>query len=572
MISKESFSRIHIISAVTIFVAVLFIIKLFFVQILYSSTYREKADRQYATPSGSIFERGAIYFSTKTNELVSAATLQTGYKVAIHPKEILDKEATYRTLVEFIPELSQEEFTTKAEKSHDPYEEIATKLTKEQADGIAAQKIAGVDIYKEKWRFYPGGALFSHGIGFVGFKGKELAGRYGLERFYNDTLSRKKDTAYVNFFAEVFTNITDRFFENQSKEGDVVLSIEPSVQNFLETTLGGVDKKWQSAFSGGIILDPKTGAIYAMALSPDFNINQFQKEESVDVFQNKIVESVFEAGSVVKPLVMAAALDAGVVTPKTTYTDKGFIDVDDRTFSNFDKVGRGPNTSMQDVLTQSLNTGMVFVMQKLGKEKFREYMFNYDLAEKTGIDLPNEITGLLSNLKTPSNVAYATASFGQGIAITPIAEAKAFASLANGGYLITPHVVKQVRYTNGTKKDIVYEKGRQVLKPETSEAITRMLTVAFDTNVKEHNTLLSHYSIAGKTGTAQVAKEQGGGYYDDKHFHSFFGYFPAHDPRFLVVLFTSDPKGVKFASQTLIPPFTDVARFLISYYDIPPDR
>ena len=151
-------------------------------------------------------------------------------------------------------------------------------------------------------------------------------------------------------------------------------------------------------------MNPADGAIYAMGVKPDFNPNDFSQVKNASLFSNPLVENVLEFGSVVKPLVMAGALHAGVVKPSTTYTDNGSVIVEKKEIFNFDKKARGPNTSMQEVLNQSLNTGMVFVEQKLGKEKLKEYLLSYGIANKTGIDLPNETSGLVSNLNNPPEI------------------------------------------------------------------------------------------------------------------------------------------------------------------------
>ncbi len=184
-----SLSRIRIISFVVVFLALLVIAKLFFLQVVHGSFYSEAANRQYVTPLGNIFERGNIFFTSRNGNIISAATLKSGFKVAIVPKNISDAEQMYQSLNAIIP-LDHDSFIAKASKSSDPYEEIATKLTKEQADAITALGLTGVNIFKESWRYYPGDSLASPAIGFVAYKGNDFSGRYGLERYYNDVLSR----------------------------------------------------------------------------------------------------------------------------------------------------------------------------------------------------------------------------------------------------------------------------------------------------------------------------------------------------------------------------------------------
>lgn len=567
----KSFSRIKIFTICIIFFAFILIGKLFLVQVVHSKTYIQEGNRQYVTPSSNIFERGTIYFTRKDGTLVSAATQTLGFKVAITPASIIDPENLYKKLSSII-ELDYEEFIAKANKKDDPYEEVATRISKEQADKISALKEKGVNIHQEKWRFYPGGNTASHTLGFVAYKGDELSGRYGIEREYNDVLSRDKDDPYVNFFAEVFSNINKTLFKDEVKKGDVVTTLEPDVQNFLEKKLISVKEKYSVDSIGGIIMDPITGAIYAISVKPDFNLNNFSEVKNASTFSNPMVENVLEFGSVVKPLVMAAAIDAGVVNANTKYNDTGSVIVEKKQIFNFDKKGRGAGTTMQDVLNQSLNTGMVFAYQHLGKDKMREYMLSYGIKNKTGIDLPNETSGLVANLNSPRELEYANAAFGQGIALTPVEMVRALASLGNGGNLVTPHIVDKIKYEDGTEKKLDYSTIPTKISKQTSEEITRMLVTVMDKSLKNGLAKFDHHSVAVKTGTAQVANNEGGGYYEDRHTHSFFGYLPAYDPKFIVFLYAVNPKGVPYASITWSDPFLDITKFLINYYELPPDR
>ncbi len=560
--------RIRIVIVCIFLVAIVLLFRLFFVQVIHKNSYAEKADRQYVTPSGNIFNRGSIFFSKKDGSLVTAGTVTSGFKLAMIPKNIVDPEEVYLKLDPYL-EMDEATFLSKVSKTTDPYEEIATGLNKEQVTEIENLKLKGLSIFKDNWRYYPGGNLASHTLGFLAYKGDDLVGQYGLERYYNSTLSKPKDEAYVNFFAEVFSNISDTF--SNTSTGEIVTTIEPMAQYTLEQELATALSKWKADQAGGIIINPQTGEIYAIAGLPDFDLNNFKGVSDVGVYRNPLVENVFEFGSVIKPLVMAGAIDAGVVTPETKYTDNGFVVVDKKTINNFDKKGRGVVT-MQDVLDQSLNTGMVYAENKLGHDKFRSYMKSYGLGEKTGIDLPNETSGLIKNLDSPRNIEYANAAFGQGIALTPIEAIRAFSIIANGGKMVTPHLAKKINYDNGLSKTLEYPILKEnILKKETTDTVTKMLIHVFESYDSGAHKMTNH-SVATKTGTAQVALESGKGYYTDRHMHSFFGYFPAYDPKFLVFLFLENPKEIKYASQTLIPPFVNISKFIINYYNVPPDR
>ncbi len=545
--------------------------KLALVQVVHGSALSERADRQYSAPSLNVFDRGNIFFTGRDGTLVSAATLKTGYFVALQPALIQDTHATFAALKRIIPELDEQAFLLRAGKKDDPYEEIARRLTKEDADAVIALATPGVRVYKEKWRVYPYGTLAAHTIGFVGYRDDTYGGRYGIERYYDDVLSRTGEGAYVNFFAEVFANIERSFFYENSREGDVALTIEPEVERMLEERLDGIMAKYRADLAGGIVIDPHTGAIRAMGVRPTFDPNTFSSENDYGVFLNPLVESVFEMGSIVKPLTVAAGIDTGVITPETTYTDKGYIVLNGARINNYDGKARGIVT-MQEVLNQSLNTGVVFIQQKVGNERFARYFTELGFGEETGIDLPAEEPGLITNLTSTRDVEYATASFGQGIAMTPIEITRALSTLANKGVAVTPHVGDHVAYSLGRDHAITYGGEKRIFQEKSVEEVTRMLVKVVDTALANGAVKNEHYTIAAKTGTAQMAREDGKGYYDDQYLHSFFGYFPAYEPKFLIFFFIVNPKEVQYASQTLATPFSEMVRFLINYYEIPPDR
>lgn len=567
---KDSVVRIRLISIAIIVFAFFLVTKLYFVQIVSGEAFNERADRQYVRPVGGVFDRGTIFFQSKDSTLMAAASLRLGYTVAINPKILKDPEGVYEKVSKIIT-LDHDDFIGKATKQNDTYEEIAKRIDPDQAKAIDDLTISGVNLYQDKWRYYPGETLASHVLGFVGYnKNNDYGGRYGLENYYDGVLERNDQDVYVNFFAEIFSDIHKTFSDTGTVEGDIVSTIEPNVQSFLEKQIDAVNTKFNSKSTGGVIINPKTGEIFAMGAVPTFNPNSFGSEKGVSVFTNPIVQNVYEMGSIIKPLTMAAGLDAGVVTANSTYFDKGYLTLNGATIYNYDKVGRGL-IPMQEVLDESLNTGAAYVANKLGNKRFSDYMYKYGVDKLTGIDLPNEATDLVTNLKSPRDIEHATASYGQGIALTPIATVRALSVLANGGTLVTPHVVKKIDYKVGFSKDITYPEGDRALSPSTSHEISRMLTEVVDKALLNGSVKMDHYSIAAKTGTAQIAAP-GGGYYGDRYLHSFFGYFPAYDPKFLVFLYTVEPKGEAYASHTLTEPFINTAKFLINYYEVPPDR
>lgn len=562
--------RVRIMSALFILASLILIGRLYMLQIVHGEEYAQDAVDQYVEKAKDIEERNDILFTKKDGTEVAAAVMQTGWRIAIHPRDILDPEGSYLTLSEIIP-IDRERFMTSASKKDDPYEEVAFRVSDTQGDAVRALKLDGVTVVKDMWRRYPGESLAAHTVGFVGYVDDVRKGVYGLERYYEDTLRHASAELYVNPFAEIFTNMTGAFDESAAKDGHVITSIEPNVQTQLERILEGIRTKYTARQVGAIVMDPKTGEIRALAVTPTFDPNTYNTVTDGSIFGNPLVQGIFEMGSIVKPLTVAAGLDSGVITPTTTYNDRGCVSKSGFTFCNFDGEARGV-VPMQEVLSQSLNTGVSFIVDKMGNERFGEYMFKYGLGEETGIDLPNEVAGNLAALEGTSDIDFASASFGQSIAVSPIAMIRALGALANGGVLPEPHLATKIRFARGGEKVIEPLPPTRVISDDAALQTTRMLVRVFDDALLEGALKQEHYSIAAKTGTAQIADPSCGGYCEGRYLHSFFGYFPAYEPRFIVLLYAIEPHGEQYASRTLAHPFMELTKYLINYYDIPPDR
>jgi len=564
-------NRIRFVAVCVILFAFLLFAKLYSLQIIHAQQFADLADHQYQRPANA-FDRGTIYFSDKDGSLISAATLKTGFILAINPTVIQKVNAIDSDYARLAPYLTigLDEFYAKASLASSTYQELEKRIDDDTGAKIDALNLPGVNLYKDKWRYYPGGDLAAQVLGFMGYKGNVLAGRYGLESEFDSTLARSDGDVYANFFVEAFSNLK-KTAENGGPqlEGDVVTTIEPRTQAYLETMIKKVNDQYSSQKTGAIIMNPKTGDIYAMGLYPTFDPNNFSTVSDPAVFQNDLVEGVYEMGSIIKPLTMSAGIDLGKVTASTTYNDKGFVTANGHSVYNFDKKGRGVIT-LQTAISQSLNTGFAFVVSQIGNKALADYFTSFGFGQKTGVDLPNEGTGLISNLKSPRDLEYITASFGQGIAMTPMEVLRAFSAIANGGMMVTPHVVKQINYRVGISKEPSLSPSVQVMKRSTAEAVTNMMIYNVDNALLHGKAKDPHYSVAAKTGTAQIAEN--GSYAADRYLHSFVGYLPAHDPKFLVFIYTVNPRGVDYASETLAPPFIDLSKFLINYYQLPPDR
>lgn len=562
--------RLRILTLALFLFTALLITRLYFVQVVHGADYALRAERQYVNSSQQLYDRGSIYFTRKDGTLVSAATLATGFTIAIDPKRITDPDAAFAALGAHMP-LEYDRFIEAAAKKDDPYEVIGKRIDERAGRAISELEIRGVIVERERWRTYPAGAKAAQTLGFVAYDNDNtLAGRFGLERYYNDVLDHKADGLFGNFFAELFANLDSVIVDARSaRQGDIITSIDPVVQEKLDQVIETTNARYGSRETGAIIMDPKTGEIIAMDVVPSFNPNDFSEADPT-VFGNPMVEHVYEFGSIVKMLTVAAGLDAGVITPQSTYNDVGCIEVNSRTICNHDLKARGV-VPMQEILSQSLNLGVSHITQKLGHDRFRDYFKKLGMGTETGIDLPEETHGIITNLESPRDVEYFNASFGQGIALTPVEMMRSLSSLANGGKMVTPHLARAVRLESGVTRTLTWGEPERVFSQKATEETTRMLVNVVDEALAGGGRKIPEMSVAAKTGTAQIP-DPTGGYYKDRYLHSFFGYFPAYEPRFAILLYTREPGGVKYASETLTDPFMELTHFLINYYDIPPDR
>lgn len=562
--------KLRILIGILFLVTLLLIARLYFVQVVHGADYALRAERQYVKSSQQLYDRGTIYFTRKDGTYLSAATLATGFVLAIDPKRLENPEEVYTALSALTP-IERSVYDEAVAKKDDPYEVLARRVDDSIGRKISDLDIPGVIVERERWRSYPSGIKAAQTIGFVAYDNDNtLAGRFGLERYYNDVLDHKADGLFGNFFAELFANLDSVVVDARSaRQGDIITSIEPVVQEKLDQVLAEVQARYGSVETGAIIMDPKTGEIIAMESLPTFDPGDFSEADPT-LFGNPMVEHVYEFGSIVKMLTVAAGLDAGVITPSSTYNDTGCITVNTRTICNHDLKARGV-VPVQEILSQSLNLGVSHIVTQLGHKRFANYFKSLGMGTETGIDLPEETRGIISNLDQPRDVELFNASFGQGIALTPVGMVRSLSSLANDGKMVTPHLVRAVRLESGVVKTLSWGEPERVFSEKAAADTTQILVNVVDDALAGGAKKIPEMSVAAKTGTAQVASPTGG-YYKDRYLHSFFGYFPAYDPKFVILLYTREPKGVKYASETLTDPFMEMTHFLINYYDIPPDR
>ncbi|MEL6651248.1 MAG: penicillin-binding protein 2 [Bacteroidota bacterium] len=552
----ESVSRTKYVTFFFIFVAMVLIIRLFSLQITHGEHYKNLVLEQSGGRPEVTTERSTIFFTTKSGDKVPAALTKYGFSVAINPRNILDPEDAYRQISQFL-DTDKEEFLAKASKEDDPYEIIEKRIDYDTGRLLQSKVPFLVHLQPVSWRHYPHDSLASRVIGFTGQTASDpvVRGRYGIEREFDSKLSflRRSEQNFLSFLGTSMYSIP-----TQDQHRTISLTIEPVIQGNLEETLLEAQNQYQAKGAGGIVLDPKTGQVIAMGYTPRFDPNNLGAFQDQRLFKNPLVESVYEFGSVIKPFIVATALEEGSITSNYRYEDEGSIEInEDITIWNYDKRGRG-EVGLQEILGQSLNTGMVDIITRTEPTRIKTAFEKAGATQKTQITLPNEANNLTNSLNNQSEVDFASLSFGQSIALTPISAAASLASLANHGQSVTPSITPiELKNT-----------GKQVFSRNTTQEITRLLIDATKENFADSHAIVNTLPIAAKTGTAQIAKPGGGGYFTDRNLHTMIGYFPAQDPEFFMLLYLEEPKGARYAASTMAKPFFETIEFIANYYQL----
>lgn len=567
---KNNFNwRINLILVIVFILGTAIVSRLFYLQILNRKLYESQALGQQVSFKNIVGPRGQIFCEnsqeTKGNkssgEVKGLAINKESWKMVVNPKNVSDKNVFAENLSEVL-EKTKEEILSQIDNENS-YVVLGKDLSSEKMKKIKSLGFKGVSWENESNRFYPQGQLASHVLGFVG--GAD-SGQYGIEGYYEDILKGKLG------IQEDKKGLDSLFSDNNDEASldgsDVYLTIDYNIQ-FQAESLLAQEKEKNDIDSGQIIvIKPSTGKILALANFPSYDPNYYSKEKDLGIFQNSVIQKLFEPGSVMKPFTMAAALNEGKITPETTYVDTGSVVIGKDVVSNFNFEKEGEQT-MTGVLENSLNTGAVFVEQKLDHKVFWDYLDKFGFFQKTNIDSQGEAYSINELLRTGPDFNYATASFGQGIEMTPIQLVKAFCALANGGKTVKPYLVEKI--VNG--RDEVYtrpEISSPIISQQAISQLNSMLVNVVDKGFGGVAKIPGYY-LAGKTGTAQIPKINGRGYEPDSEtIQSFVGYGPAYNPQFLILVKLDRPKVPK-SSLSAVPVFKELARYIINYWQIPPD-
>lgn len=441
------------------------------------------------------------------------------------------------------------------------------KVGREVKEKIEQLNISGIGFEKQEERTYPEASSAAQLLGFVGKdENGEDQGYFGLEGYYNLPLSGKPGFLEQEKDARGIPIVFGQSREVSAVGGvDLVTHIDKTVQMTIEEKLANGLEKYGALQGTVIVMRPQDGAILGMSSYPSYDPRSYQ-DYTDDLFKNPAVSDSFEPGSIFKVLVMAAALDSGVVEPDTIcdICDKP-VKVDKYWIRTWNDKYRA-NSTMTDVIVHSDNVGMTFVAQKLGSDRLYDYLYSFGIGRQTGIDLQGEFNPGLRERGKWNVVDLATASFGQGIAVTPIQILRAVSAIANDGVLVTPQVVDKIKI-EGWEQDIKPVRGSRVISKESAQDITAMMVEAASRG-EARWTALRGFEVAGKTGTAQVPVE--GHYDEDKTIASFIGFAPADDPKFIMLVTLKEPQSSPWGSGTAAPLWFDIAKDLFPYFKIQP--
>lgn len=582
-------TRYRLLLVVFFVLGVLMTGRLFDLQILKGEHYEDRARKQHRINQVLLQHRGEIFMHSGRDDLAPLAVNKQLSLLYAVPKEIDGAKQTAKTLAdilfdpqgecaELLPKNApaelvekclirkdeEEEFYKKLSKANDPYELLAHKISDETRKKIELYNFKGI-YFEDEWvRYYPEEDAAAQLSGFLGFKGNKRAGQYGIEGYFEEDLAGESGRILGN--KDITGNLIavggTKLIE--AKDGtDIVLTLDKIIQDKAYEIIKQAVEDYGAEHGTIIVMDPYSGAVKAMAGYPSYNPNQYNQVEDFKVYENLNVSEAYEPGSIFKVITMAAGLDSGAIKPSETYLDEGYVKLGKHIIRNADNEEYGEIT-MAEVLENSVNTGAIYIALKTGKDKFRRYVKNFGFGRKTQIGLSGEVAGDISTLDKPGDIYLATASYGQGITITPLQMAAAMSTIVNNGKLIKPVLVEKI----GDKKLDRQQMSRQVVSAKTAKILKAMLVSVVKNGHGKKAQVVGYY-LGGKTGTAEIAAEGGG--YSDQNNHSFIGFGPLENSKFVIMVKLSKPKWGRFSAVTAAPTFQKMAKFLLQYYKIPPE-
>ncbi len=561
--------RISLVFILVLFLVAVIIARLFQKQIMQYDHYKVLAHSQRYREEKILPARGEIFvtdiYSDKKYPLVTNKTL---WAVMIIPNQITDVNVLASSLGPLI-EMDSGEIIRLVEENELYIPPLKHKLSNGTRKAIEELNLSGIVMIPESYRDYPEGIMGSKFLGFVDANGD---GRYGIEGAMNDVLKGEygKLVAEKDILGRQIT-VADNQVTPPKNGKDLILTIDRVIQFMAEKAIKEAVESHDADSGSVVIMDPKSGGILALAEYPTYNPDKYTEvsPEEYDVFKCMAVSDAYESGSVFKAIAMAAGVDAGAVAPDTGEFFEANVKVDDYTIWNSERKAYGYET-MTQVLENSDNVGMVWMMDQLGEEKFYEYLEKFKLGEITGIEIEGESSGIVKSREYLPHVDLVTMSFGQGINVTEMQLLQALSAIANDGIMVRPTLVKGYIDKNGREEEVKTKFEGRVLSEETATELSSMLISVVERG-HGRQAKVEGYRIGGKTGTAQVPLKDQRGYEEDKFVGSFIGFGPVDNPLFSMIVRINVPKDVIWAESTAAPVFGKLAREILDYYQIPPD-
>lgn len=544
------------------------VLKLFFVQIINRDKYDILAAYQYLTYREYEPRRGDIFITEFGNDdFMPIAENRKFIKVYAVPNEVRRPDVVASKLAPLL-EMDEDVILARLTKQRDPYEPLKSKVTEDVMENIMELSFEGIYSQDETFRFYPLGSTASHLTGFVGHVGNMLKGQYGAEGYFEELLSGRK--GYIEYAKDAigrFINVVKSTEREAIHGSSIVLTIDRIMQFKICEVLKEAVEGFSAEGGTVILMEVDTAKIRAMCSEPSFDANTYFEVDDIGVYNNPAVFSAYEPGSVFKPITLASAINEEKIAPDDTYIDEGKVVIGEHTIKNSEGKAHG-EVNMIEVLTESLNTGAVHAVRKLGQKKFLSYVENFGFGTVTGIELAGERPGTIESLYKRGEIYSATASYGQGITATPIQLISAFGALARNGIFVKPTVIEKIIDSSGNVTRPEERDSREVVTSRAATLINSMMvTVIEEGHAKAAK--VDGYVLAGKTGTAQIANVNQKGY-SDKYNHTFIGFGPIDNPKFVLLVKLNNPTSYPYAAGTAAPLFGQVAKFVLQYYNIPP--
>ncbi len=552
-------SRLALVSLILFAAGLVLVGRLVQLQIIQHDRLAAQSDKQYLRTVEITSGRGNIYDRNR-NQLATNIRVESVYA---DPKSIVEKTATARILARVL-ELNPQAVLKKL-KSNRHFVWIKRKSELNAVEKLKQLDLVGVGFIAETKRYYPKRKLAASTLGFVGLDNQGLA---GIEHFHDAVLKgRARRTVLEKDARGRFLWTTANAQElNQGKQ-DVVLALDEVIQFIAERELNRQVKEYRAKSGLAIVMDPFTGAVYALASAPEFNPNNYAAYPP-HIWRNDAVASAYEPGSIFKPIVAAASLEEGLTGPDDIFfCENGSYQI------GKSRIGEASNhrfgwLTLRNIIAKSSNIGAIKIAQRVGNRRFYDYIRKFGFGGRLGVDLPGEASGTLRSIRQWSGLSLASMSFGHEISVTPIQMVSAIAAIANGGVLIRPRLTQAILKNGVLDRTFEPEGIQTVLSEETSRQMINILKSVVKTGTGA-KAAIPGFEVAGKTGTAQKIDPKTQTYSKTKYIASFVGFVPADAPRLVILVMIDEPQKLYWGGEVAAPVFQKIARKTLRYLHIP---